>query len=88
MRSELRTVEKRCEISKRHLAARQIVEAGKHLGLGDGIQRGGRLVQDQHLRIAQIGPRQREFLPLAAGKIDAALETTAQHLIQTAGEAA
>ncbi len=72
---------------QRHFAARQIVEAREHLRLGHRIQRGRRLVQDQHLRVAQISPRQREFLPLAAGKIDAALKTPAEHLIQPAGKA-
>ena len=68
-------------------AAREIVEAREHLGLRDGIQRRGGLIQNEHLSIAKIRAREREFLPLAAREIHSALETPAQHLIQSACKA-
>src|SRR2546422_2203036 len=42
--------------------------------------RGGRLVQDQQLSVAQVGARERHLLPLAAGKVHASFEPASQHL--------
>src|SRR5579884_4119070 len=47
---------------------------------GARIQCRCRFVQDQHLRVSQIGASQSHLLPLAAGKIDAALKTATQCL--------
>ena len=44
------------------------VESGVNLGFGDGIQRAGRLIEDQDRRIFQQCPRDRQPLPLAAGQ--------------------
>src|ERR1035441_3717433 len=64
-----------------HAPARQLGEPLEHLVLSARVQRGGRLVQNQQLRVAHVGPRQSELLPFAPGKIHAALETPAHHLV-------
>ena len=68
----MRTVEKRCEISTAVLPSAQLLEALEHLELGARVERGGRLVEDQHLRVAHVGARDGDLLPLAAGEVDAA----------------
>src|ERR1700687_5659201 len=44
------------------------IESGVNLGFGDGIQRAGRLIEDQDRRILQQCPRDLQPLPLAAGE--------------------
>src|SRR5204863_1394888 len=48
---------------------------------GAGVQRRGRLVENQHLRVPQIRARERDLLPLPAGELDAIVEPFAEHLI-------
>ena len=55
--------------------AQQAIE----LRFGRLIERRCWLVENEQLRIAQISPGQREFLPLAARKIHPAIETPADH---------
>ena len=81
MRSAMRTLEKRCEMSTAVLPSRQLLEALEHLELGARVERGGRLVEDQHLRIAHVGAGDGDLLPLAAGEVDAGLEAAADQLV-------
>ena len=48
------------------LALAQGTELAKDFQFGPGIQRRSRLVEDQKLRVAEIGARQRQLLPLPA----------------------
>ena len=50
-----------------HLSERKLGKSLKHFEFAFCVERGRRLVQDQQLRIAQIGARQSNTLPLAAG---------------------
>ena len=50
----------------RHPPGGQLGEPEEHLVLRPRVQRGGRLVQDQQLRVPHVGPGQRHLLPLAA----------------------
>ena len=65
----------------RGLAARQLLEALEHLELGARVERRRRLVEDQHLRVAHVGARDRDLLPFAAGQVDAGAEALADHLV-------
>ena len=71
---------------ERHLPRGEFGKALENLELAARIERGGGFVKNQKLRVAQVGARQRNFLPLSAGKIDAGFEAPAQHLIVTAGK--
>ena len=53
----------------------------KHFEFASCVERGGRFVKDEQLRVTQIGPRQSHLLPLPTGKIDAAFEAPAEHLV-------
>ena len=55
--------------------ARQFLEVGLDLALGLGIERGGRLVEQQDRRRFEDGARDRDALLLAAGELQAALST-------------
>ena len=74
MRSAIRTVEKRCEISMRGPAAAEVAEALEHLVFGAGVERGGRLVEDEHLGVAHVGAGDGDLLPLAAGEVAPSLK--------------
>jgi hypothetical protein len=52
------------------------LKALEHLELAARVQCRGRLVEDHHLRVAHVGARDGDLLPLAAGQIDAGLEAT------------
>ena len=71
---------------ERHLPRGEFGKALENLELAACVERGRGLVKNQKLRIAQVGPGQRNFLPLSAGKIHAGFEASAQHLIVTAGK--
>ena len=71
---------------ERHLAFGKFGESLEDFMLGARIQRGRRLVQNQQLRIAQIGARQRDFLPFATGQIDSAFEPATQTLFIALGK--
>ena len=53
----------------------------KDLALGSSVERRGRLVQDQQLRVAQMRARQGDFLPFAAGQVDPAFEAASKELV-------
>ncbi len=65
----------------RRPAATEVLEALEHFVLGAGIERGGRLVEDQHVRVPHVGPRDRDLLPFAPGQVDAVVETPAERLL-------
>ncbi len=71
---------------KRHLAVRQFREALKHFVLRFRVQRRRWFVQNQELGVAQIGPRKRHFLPLAAREVHASLEPSAKNLLVALGK--
>ena len=52
------------------------------------IQRRGGFVQDQELRVTQIGPRESDLLPFSAGKIEPTLETASENLRVALGQGA
>ena len=79
----MRTLEKRCEISTAVLPCAQLLEALEHLELGARVEGRGRLVEDQHLRVAHVGAGDRDLLPFAAGEVDAGPEALADHLVVT-----
>ena len=80
MRSAMRTVEKRCEINSAILPLGQFSEAAENLKFAAGIERGSGFVENQQLRVAQVGASQGNFLPFSAGKIHAPVEAAPQHL--------
>ena len=71
-----------------HLALGEFGKALEHLELAAGIERGGGLVQDEKLRVAEIGAGEGHLLPLAAGELDSTFEAAAEHLVVAAGELA
>src|SRR5258708_24975562 len=73
---------------KRHFPSGKFSKSAKHFEFAARVESGGRFVQNQQLRVAQISPRQRDLLPLAAGKIHSLLEAAAQHLLVGPGQAA
>ena len=86
MRSAMRTVENLWEMNSAVLPAVSSAKRRKTLEFAARVERSRWLIQDEKLRVAQIGARQRQFLPLAAGKIDSRLEAAAQHLVVTPGK--
>src|SRR5260370_767001 len=68
----------------RHPTLRQLRESQEPLVLGAGVERGGRLVEDQHLRIPHVRASERDLLPLTARELDAAVEAPAKHLVVAA----
>ncbi len=80
----MRTLEKRCEISTAVLPRGELLEALEHLEFRARIERRGRLVEDQHLRVAHVGARDRDLLPLAAGQVDAGAKALADDLVVAA----
>src|SRR5450756_302632 len=54
----------------------------------DGIERAGRLVEDEDAGVAEEGPRQGHLLPLADAQLLTLLEPLAQHRVVAGGEAA
>ena len=88
MRSAMRTVENRCEIRSDILPCVSSAKRLEHFVFGTRVERRRRLVQNQQLRIAQIGARQRDLLPFAARQVDSAFEPAAQQLIVALGQLA
>src|SRR5260370_138247 len=72
---------------ERHFPGGQLRKTAKHFELTARVEGCGGFVQNQQLSVAQISPRQRDFLPLAAGKIYSLLEAAAQHLLVGSGQA-
>jgi hypothetical protein len=52
---------------------RELLRRPVHLGLGGQVQGGGRLVEQQDRRVDQVGPGQRDELPLAGRQVTAPL---------------
>src|SRR5258708_196258 len=73
---------------KRHFPSGKFSKSAKHFEFAARVESGGRFIQNQQLRVAQISPRQSDFLPLAAGKIHSLLEAAAPHLLVGPGQAA
>ena len=72
-RSASATVDGRCATTSAVVSASTRRSASAHLRLGVHVQRGQRVVEDQHRRPGQDGPGQRHPLPLAAGQRHALL---------------
>ena len=70
-----------------HAVGHELGEAQEHLVLRARIECRGRLIEDQQLRVAHVGARQRDLLPFAARQVDPLLEPPAKHLPVTRGEA-
>ena len=78
-RSASRTVDSRCAMTIVVRPLRSAGQRGLHRGLAFGVQRAGRLVQQQDARIAQQRPSQRNALPLPAGKALATRDRPRSH---------
>src|SRR4249919_3742870 len=61
----------------RGAVVRQFLEALEHLEFAARVQRGGRFVEDHHLRVAHVRACDRDLLPLSPGKVHAGLEAAA-----------
>ena len=64
-----------------HFILSQLGETIKDFVFGPRVQRCRRLVENQQLRIAQIGACESHLLPFAAGKVHSARESATKHLI-------
>src|SRR5260370_26698967 len=64
----------------------QLVETGVDAIFGLHVERGGRLIEDQDLAIAQVRASQRQLLPFAAGKL-ALAQFASQKRIQASRKA-
>ena len=80
MRSAMRTVENRWEINSAIFPVGQLGEALKNFVFAARIQRCGGFIENQQLRIAEIGSSQRHLLPFSAGEVDPAIKSPPQHL--------
>src|ERR1700729_1128476 len=69
-----------------HFSRSQLGKSLEDLEFAASVERGGRFIENQYLRVAQIGARQRYFLPFAARKIDSALKPAPQHLVVPASK--
>jgi hypothetical protein len=69
----------------RRPAGAELLEALEHLELGPRVEGGRGLVQDQQLRVAHVGARDRDLLPLAAGEVHALAEALADDLVVARG---
>ena len=81
MRSAMRTLEKRCEISTAVLPSLSSLKRWNTSNSDARVERRGGLVEDQQLRVAHVGARDGDLLPLAAGQVDAGAEALADHLV-------
>src|SRR5512143_3379453 len=70
----------------RRLALAQFLEALEHLELRARVERRRGLVQNQELRIAHVGTRDRNLLPLASGEVDAGSKALAKDLVVSLGK--
>ncbi len=82
MRSAMRTVEKRCEMSTDILSFGQFGKAEKDFVFRARIERGSGFVEDEQLGVAHIGAGQSDLLPFAAREVDTAVKTASDHLIE------
>src|ERR1700735_1281591 len=73
---------------QRHFSLGQLGESFKHFMLRARIQRCSRFVEDQKLRVTQIGAGQSNLLPLASRKIYTTFKAAPEHLIESIGKSA
>ena len=73
MRSACSIVDSRCAMTIVRAALHQRLQRGLHLPLGFGVERRGRLVEDQDRRVLEQRARDRQALALAAGQAHAVL---------------
>jgi hypothetical protein len=71
---------------ERHFARSEFGEALEDFELAASVEGRGRFVEDEQLRVAQVGARKSEFLPLSSRQIDSAFEAATQHLVESALE--
>ena len=71
MRSARSMVDRRCAMTRRGAALHQRLERRLHQPLGLGVERRGRLVEDQDRRVLVDRARDRHALALAAGELAA-----------------
>src|SRR5690606_29940741 len=69
-----------------HAAGGQLAESLEHLVLCAGVESCGWFIEDEDLRVAHVGARERDLLPFAAGKVGAAIESAAEHVVEAALE--
>ena len=82
MRSKLRTVDSRCAIAITVRSRISEPSAGADRLLGFAVERGGRLVEQQHRRVLQERARNRDALALAAGELHAAVADDRRHALR------
>ena len=63
-----------------HPARHELVEPDEHFVLRPRVERRSRLVQDEQLRRAHVGARERDLLPLPTREIHTVVEPPAEHL--------
>src|SRR6266446_9136225 len=66
---------------KRHLTGGEFCKTFEGLKFAFSIECGCGLIQNQKLRVPEIGSRKRNALPFASREIDAAFKASAQHLV-------
>src|SRR5215469_966555 len=65
---------------QREFVLGQLCKLLKYLLFGLRVERGGGFIENENLRVAQVGARQSDLLPLATGEVDAAIKTPSEHL--------
>ena len=85
MRSAMRTVEKRCEMTMPMRPRRISFSSAKIAASASGSRDDGGLVEDPDVRVAIHDARQREALPFAARQIVAAFEQPAHLRVESLG---
>ena len=66
MRSASSSVQRRWATSSVVRPAHDLAQGGEDVGLDGGVDRAGRVVEQQHPRVGQQRPGERDPLPLAA----------------------
>ena len=64
-----------------HLALGKFGETLEDFKFAAGVEGRGGFVEDEELGVAEVSTGERDLLPLASGKFDAAFETAAKHLV-------
>lgn len=70
----------------RGLPSAEIPEPLKDLIFRASVESGGRLIQDEHLGIPHVSPRNGDLLPFAPGEIRPLLKPLAERLVIAAGQ--
>ena len=86
MRSASRTELKRWQMSSTRPARGQRADLVEQVVLGPGVERGGRLVEDEERRVAEEGPGQGDPLPLPDRQVAAAGEVLGQQRVVAGGQ--